>query len=43
MGAEGLWWGLCVGLAVVAVSMTLRFALSTRRVRRPALAAHRPA
>jgi MATE family multidrug resistance protein len=43
MGAVGLWWGLCVGLAVVAVSMTLRFALSTRRVRRPALAAHRPA
>jgi MATE family multidrug resistance protein len=29
-GPAGLWWGLCVGLAVVAVSLTGRFALSTR-------------
>jgi MATE family multidrug resistance protein len=29
-GARGLWWGLCIGLAVVAVSLTLRFAVATR-------------
>ena len=26
MGAVGLWWGLCAGLAVVAVALTARFA-----------------
>ena len=36
-GAVGLWWGLCVGLAVVAISLTLRFALATRP-QAPALA-----
>ena len=30
LGARGLWWGLCVGLAAVAVSLTVRFALATR-------------
>jgi MATE family multidrug resistance protein len=42
-GAAGLWWGLCIGLAVVAASLTLRFALSTSRARQPAPARHRPA
>jgi MATE family multidrug resistance protein len=27
LGAVGLWWGLCVGLAAVAVCLTARFAL----------------
>jgi multidrug resistance protein, MATE family len=30
LGARGLWWGLCVGLAAVAISLTARFALATR-------------
>jgi MATE family multidrug resistance protein len=30
LGAQGLWWGLCVGLAAVAAGLTLRFALATR-------------
>jgi MATE family multidrug resistance protein len=47
-GAAGLWWGLCVGLGVVATGMTLRFARRTRKpplrtVLEPALAARRPA
>jgi MATE family multidrug resistance protein len=29
-GAVGLWWGLCTGLAVAAISLTARFALFTR-------------
>jgi MATE family multidrug resistance protein len=29
MGAVGLWWGLCIGLAVVAMSLTVRFGLRT--------------
>jgi MATE family multidrug resistance protein len=36
LGATGLWWGLCTGLAVVAISLTARFARSTRRGPRPA-------
>jgi MATE family multidrug resistance protein len=36
-GAAGLWWGLCIGLAVVAVSLTVRFALATRTAGRPVL------
>ena len=32
MGAVGLWWGLCAGLAVVAVCLTVRFSrLSAER------------
>ncbi len=30
MGAVGLWWGLCIGLAVVAVSLTVRFAVKSK-------------
>jgi len=30
LGAAGLWWGLFAGLAVVAVSLTMRFLLLTR-------------
>ena len=33
MGAVGLWWGLCIGLAVVAVAMTARFVWATRKGR----------
>jgi MATE family multidrug resistance protein len=31
IGARGIWWGLTVGLVVVAVAMTLRFARISRR------------
>jgi multidrug resistance protein, MATE family len=31
LGAPGLWWGLFAGLAVVAVCLTARFAVRTRR------------
>ncbi len=31
LGAVGLWWGLCVGLAVVAAALTVRFARQSRR------------
>ncbi len=30
LGAVGLWWGLCAGLAVVAVCLTVRFAQLSR-------------
>jgi MATE family multidrug resistance protein len=29
MGAVGLWWGLCAGLAVVALCLTVRFAVKS--------------
>jgi MATE family multidrug resistance protein len=32
LGAVGLWWGLCAGLAVVAVSLTWRFERRSRPV-----------
>ncbi len=31
LGATGLWWGLCAGLAVVAVALTARFAARSSR------------
>ncbi len=31
MGAIGLWWGLCAGLAVVAVCLTARFAQLSKK------------
>jgi MATE family multidrug resistance protein len=31
MGAVGLWWGLCIGLAVVAVSLTTRFIVKSKQ------------
>jgi MATE family multidrug resistance protein len=43
LGAAGLWWGLCTGLAVVAISLTVRFALFTRTHRSPARMTPRPA
>jgi MATE family multidrug resistance protein len=44
LGAVGLWWGLCIGLAVVAAGLTLRFARATSRARaHPAAAARRTA
>jgi len=30
-GAEGLWWGLTLGLATASVGLSLRFARATRR------------
>jgi MATE family multidrug resistance protein len=30
IGAKGLWWGLCVGLAIVAVTLVARFERRTR-------------
>ncbi len=30
LGGVGLWWGLCIGLSVVAIALTLRFARVTR-------------
>jgi MATE family multidrug resistance protein len=30
LGAEGLWWGLCAGLFVVAVTLVVRFERQTR-------------
>jgi MATE family multidrug resistance protein len=30
LGAVGLWWGLCVGLGFVAVTLTVRFASASR-------------
>jgi MATE family multidrug resistance protein len=43
LGAIGLWWGLCAGLFVVAVSLTLRFLRSTRPGGQRALPAAAPA
>ena len=31
MGAVGLWWGLCIGLAVVAISLTVRFVVKSKQ------------
>ena len=31
MGAVGLWWGLCIGLAVVAVGLTVRFIVKSKQ------------
>ena len=35
LGAIGLWWGLCAGLAVVAVCLTARFAQRSRQTLPP--------
>lgn len=35
LGARGLWWGLALGLALVAASLTARFVQVTRRAIRP--------
>jgi MATE family multidrug resistance protein len=32
LGAVGLWWGLCIGLSFVAICLTARFAVQTRRL-----------
>jgi MATE family multidrug resistance protein len=42
MGIVGLWWGLCVGLTVVAVALWLRFERLSRNEIRPISAAALP-